>query len=537
VAIKSLRESALRSFEPREGTTSSQQEQIDNMEHEATVLRSLRHPNVLPFYAFTYNPPRIITQYCPDGSLYDCLHGWSPLKDWIQKLKIVKGIAAGMRYLHERPVPICHCDLKSANILMGCCSQPIIADVGLAQIVRVEDQLAGGEKTATNINYLYHPPEVVSSKDGRAFTQKSDVYSAGIIMWEILTHKIPFDADRRLRNGFPLEMVNRHIGRDILKGIRPQIPEELTQISGWHPVLERYVALMKKCWSSDPDERPTFEQVEAEITSILEAYPQAIPATDHKSTCVLTQTSVRLLDAAFLGVALWSRPLMDLTLCEGLAYGFMGMTCATSLCCLFHHFLTSPAFKSVRSWVYDKIPKRKRDLWERFALTGFMPGGGHDIDSPFKKQRAVRERVVANQPCPYDVAQESLHASLLPDIPVQLEQPPHGHAHGCSLHQYPEEELWTPFRLNIRRRKRTARVRRRSATFSRFCHSSSGQEVSQSAEGRLQEVDHVQSTIPVCFGTDRHVETDMFTETAEEQTETYGLSCVPANALGEDEGA
>ena len=87
-------------------------------EHEAEILANLRHPNILTFYGGCIISPNfaLITEFCDNGALYDCLHGRKGKKiPWAKLHEIGLGICRGLNYLHHRK--IIHRDIKSQNIL------------------------------------------------------------------------------------------------------------------------------------------------------------------------------------------------------------------------------------------------------------------------------------------------------------------------------------------------------------------------------------------------------------------------------------
>ncbi|KAM5553532.1 pollen receptor-like kinase 2 [Rosa sericea] len=156
-------------------------------EHMRRIGR-LGHPNLLPLVAYYYKKEEklLITDHVPNGSLAVRLHGHQslgqPSLDWPTRLKIVKGVAQGLKYLYsELPSVITpHGHLKSSNVLLSKSFEPLITDYGLIPVVNQEH--------AHTLMVAYKSPEYVATK---RITKKTDVWSLGVLILEILTGKLP----------------------------------------------------------------------------------------------------------------------------------------------------------------------------------------------------------------------------------------------------------------------------------------------------------------------------------------------------------
>ncbi|KAA3489230.1 pollen receptor-like kinase 3 [Gossypium australe] len=159
----------------------------DAFDAEVRKLGNLRHPNVLPPLAYHYRKEEklFVYEYFSKGSLFYQLHGDGGKSggelDWPIRLKIVRGIAEGLDYLHKefplRDVP--HGNLKSSNVLLGPDNHPFLSDYGFHPLVNIDGLQA---------LCAYKTPEAVQQK---TVSPKSDVYCLGIIILEILTGEIP----------------------------------------------------------------------------------------------------------------------------------------------------------------------------------------------------------------------------------------------------------------------------------------------------------------------------------------------------------
>lgn len=142
--------------------------------------------------------PVIITEFCRGGTLFEILHEKkkSVKLSFKQRHKMMLDIAKGMHFMHGLKSPLMHRDLKSLNLLLAeevkgpnDLVQAKITDFGLAR--KFEDSDGGAEAMMTGQAGTFHwmAPEVLENSP---YTQKADVYSFGIVMWEILAREPPF---------------------------------------------------------------------------------------------------------------------------------------------------------------------------------------------------------------------------------------------------------------------------------------------------------------------------------------------------------
>ncbi|KAM4107291.1 hypothetical protein ACB094_04G133200 [Castanea mollissima] len=153
---------------------------------EVALLFRLRHPNIITFFAACKKAPVfcIITEYLAGGSLRKYLHHQKPHSVPLNLvLKFALDIARGMQYLHSQG--ILHRDLKSENLLLGEDMCVKVADFGISCL----ESQCGSTKGFTG-TYRWMAPEMIKEKH---HTKKVDVYSFGIVLWELLTALIPFD--------------------------------------------------------------------------------------------------------------------------------------------------------------------------------------------------------------------------------------------------------------------------------------------------------------------------------------------------------
>ncbi|PNW71561.1 hypothetical protein CHLRE_16g659400v5 [Chlamydomonas reinhardtii] len=201
---------------------------------EVAIMRKVRHKNVVQFIGACTRKPNlcIVFEYMSGGSVYDYIRRQEgPLK-LSAILKLAADVARGMDYLHQRK--IIHRDLKAANLLMDDNAIVKIADFGVARVIETT-----GHMTAETGTYRWMAPEVIEHKP---YDEKADVFSFGIVLWELLTCKVPY-ADMT-----PLQAA---VGV-VQKGLRPGVPANCPPLLG---------ELMEACWTGNPASRPSFREL------------------------------------------------------------------------------------------------------------------------------------------------------------------------------------------------------------------------------------------------------------------------------------
>ncbi|CAD6267184.1 unnamed protein product [Miscanthus lutarioriparius] len=247
VAIKRIKKSCFA------GRSSEQEKLTNDFWREAKILSKLHHPNVVAFYGVvpdgTGGTLATVTEFMVNGSLRNVLLRKDRMLDRRRKLTIAMDAAFGMEYLHSKS--IVHFDLKCDNLLVNLRDpqRPIckVGDFGLSRIKR--NTLVSGGVRGT---LPWMAPELLNGSSSKV-SEKVDVFSFGIVLWEILTGEEPY--------------ANMHCGA-IIGGIvnntlRPPIPEKCDP--DWRK-------LMEQCWSANPDARPSF----TEVTDRLRAMPPVL---------------------------------------------------------------------------------------------------------------------------------------------------------------------------------------------------------------------------------------------------------------------
>eukprot|EP00727_Mastigamoeba_balamuthi_P013701 m51a1_g8954 putative serine threonine kinase (1680) ;mRNA; r:1026291-1032121 len=207
---------------------------------EISLLAELRHPSIILFMGASLDPNNmfIITEWMDGGSLKTVLE--DKAVDMPRAIAILSSVCRGLIYIHASN--IIHRDLKAANILVNDKWDVKITDFGLSAI-------KNANKTMTVCGTVaWMAPEILERGH---FSEKSDVYALGMVMYEVLTRHNPF-------NGVPvMSLVSRIIG-----GQRPAIPDSHRGFSA------AYVDLMQSTWAANPDDRPTFSQLSSSLAQI-----------------------------------------------------------------------------------------------------------------------------------------------------------------------------------------------------------------------------------------------------------------------------
>ncbi|KAL6874031.1 hypothetical protein ACP4OV_014113 [Aristida adscensionis] len=174
----------------------------DFAEHMRRLGR-LVHPNLLPVVAYLYKKDEklLVTDYMANGSLAHLLHGGArsslPPLDWPKRLKIIKGVARGLAHLYEElpMLTVPHGHLKSSNVLLDATFEPALSDYALVPVVAAQH--------AAQVMVAYKSPEcaAAAAQGGGRASRKSDVWSLGILILEVLTGKFPANYLRRGRGG------------------------------------------------------------------------------------------------------------------------------------------------------------------------------------------------------------------------------------------------------------------------------------------------------------------------------------------------
>ncbi len=194
-----------------------------------------QHENIVSFVGLCLIPPCIVTEFVSGGSLLNILK--RKILKQKQEINICHGICCGMTHLHS--LNVIHRDLASRNILLTDDMIPKITDFGLSRQLS-EDSKSGKTYSDEGFPLKWMSPESIKS---RTYSTKSDVWSFGILMIEILLNG---------EEPYP-DLAAFEVASTVSKGTRPTIPEGNNTL----------IQMIDKCTQINPLQRPEFIEMKS----------------------------------------------------------------------------------------------------------------------------------------------------------------------------------------------------------------------------------------------------------------------------------
>ncbi|XP_062074215.1 serine/threonine-protein kinase EDR1 isoform X2 [Humulus lupulus] len=221
---------------------------LQDYKKEIDIMKRLRHPNVLLFMGASYSLERlaIVTEFLPRGSLFKTLHKSNQALDIRRRLRMALDVARGMNYLHRRNPPIVHRDLKSSNLLVDKNWTVKVGDFGLSRLKKATFLTTRSGRGTPQ----WMAPEVLRNEPSN---EKSDVFSFGVILWELMTESIPWNNINALQVVGVVGFMDRRL--ELPEGLDPQVE-----------------SIIRDCWKSDPEQRPSFEDIIRRMCSIISRF-------------------------------------------------------------------------------------------------------------------------------------------------------------------------------------------------------------------------------------------------------------------------
>ena len=230
---------------------------LQRFEREAKSLAKLSNPNIVNILDFGEHEgmPYLVMEYLPGGTLKQKTGSAVP---WREALRVLLPVAQGLSYAHSHGV--IHRDVKPANILMNEDGRPILTDFGIAKLLEAPDG-----HTLTGSGVGIGTPEYMAPEQGigaSAIDERADVYSLGIVLYELVTGRKPYIADT------PMAVVLK------------QMTDPLPHPTDFAPDLPESVEhILLKALAKEPENR--FADMEAVIDAMevaLAEIPLAIPS-------------------------------------------------------------------------------------------------------------------------------------------------------------------------------------------------------------------------------------------------------------------
>lgn len=222
---------------------------LNEFYQEMKLVAKLRHPNIVLFLGAAIQPPTycILYEYMECGALTYVLRRRksSSTSTKLNFFKIVHDIAVGMNYLHCSN--IVHRDLKSGNILLDSHGTAKVSDFGLSCVYHLDQHV---DMTAETGTYRWMAPEVIRHE---TYSNTADVYSFGIVLWELLVKEQPFKGMTPIQAAFAVAR----------QSMRPALPDYTP------PMLGKFI---EQCWHQDPSKRPNFRDVIQDLKTIQSSF-------------------------------------------------------------------------------------------------------------------------------------------------------------------------------------------------------------------------------------------------------------------------
>ncbi|KAG2400396.1 LRR receptor-like serine/threonine-protein [Vigna angularis] len=233
---------------------------LKEFETELETVGSIKHRNLVSLQGYSLSPfgNLLFYDYMENGSLWDLLHGPTKKKklDWDVRLKIALGSAQGLAYLHHDCCPrIIHRDVKSSNILLDKDLEPHLTDFGIAKSL-----CPSKSHTSTYImgTIGYIDPEYARTS---RLTEKSDVYSYGIVLLELLTGRKAVENESNLHH----LILSKTANDAVMETVDPDISTTCKDMGAVKKVFQ--LALL--CTKKQPVDRPTMHEVTRVLGSLV----------------------------------------------------------------------------------------------------------------------------------------------------------------------------------------------------------------------------------------------------------------------------
>ncbi|KAK3406598.1 leucine-rich repeat receptor-like serine/threonine/tyrosine-protein kinase SOBIR1 [Eucalyptus grandis] len=266
IAIKKIIQPPRDATELTEEDTRDLDRKMRQIRSEIQTVGQIRHRNLLPLLAHLTRPDchLLVYEFMKNGSLQDLLEkvsqGQTEL-DWVTRHRIALGVAAGLEYLHMNHNPrIIHRDLKPANVLLDDDMEARISDFGLAKAMPDTDTHVTSSNVVGTLGYIA-PEYHLTSK----FTEKSDIYSFGVLLAALVIGKLP--SDEFFQRTQEISLVKWL--RNVMTGDNPQQAIDPKLIgNGFEEQMLLVLKVAYYCTLDEPKHRPNSKDARCMLSQI-----------------------------------------------------------------------------------------------------------------------------------------------------------------------------------------------------------------------------------------------------------------------------
>ncbi|KAM0944267.1 putative protein kinase RLK-Pelle-PERK-1 family [Dioscorea sansibarensis] len=235
---------------------------------EVEIISRIHHRHLVSLvgYCIAESERLLIYDYVPNNTLYYHLHGEGrPVMDWATRVKVAAGAAHGLAYLHEDCHPrIIHRDIKSSNILLGNNFEAQVSDFGLAKLAMDANTHVTTRVVGT---FGYLAPEYASS--GK-LTDKSDVFSFGVVLLELVTGRKPVDTSQPIGDESLVEWARPLLTQALDTGSFQGLPDPRLEGKYNENEMLRMIEAAAACIRHSAAMRPRMGQVVRALDSLAE---------------------------------------------------------------------------------------------------------------------------------------------------------------------------------------------------------------------------------------------------------------------------
>ncbi|XP_055800423.1 receptor kinase-like protein Xa21 [Solanum dulcamara] len=240
---------------------------------ECEVMRNVRHRNLVPVITTCSSDyiRAFVLRYMPNGSLENWLYREESHLNLLQRVAIMLDVAVAIEYLHHgHNIPIVHCDLKPANVLLDEEMVAHVGDFGISKILAISKSMAYTETLGT-LGYIapeYGSEGIVSAS--------GDVYSYGIMLMEVLTKRRPTDEDICNENLDLRKWITQSFSGTMMDIVDANLFSEEEQITSKSEIcIASVIELALDCTKEMPESRITMEDVVKRLSKIKNAFLEA----------------------------------------------------------------------------------------------------------------------------------------------------------------------------------------------------------------------------------------------------------------------